>query len=73
MKAESVVLAAIGALLCLGLYASYEGVTALVTMFTYTEPSLMTRLAIVVAIPATYLLVFGRGIDLGTVPSDSQQ
>lgn len=67
MKAENVVLAAIGVLLSLGYYACYQAVTSFATMFMNDAPSTMTKLAFAVAIPATYLIVFGRGINLGTV------
>jgi predicted MFS family arabinose efflux permease len=72
MKAENVVLAAIGVLLAVGIYASYETIISAVTYFTYNTPSLTTQVGIAVAIPAVYLLVFGRGINLGTVTGDGR-
>ena len=67
MKAENFVLAAIAVVLALGYYAGFEAVMHVVKMFTYNTPSVILQVGIALAIPATYLVVFGIGIPLGTI------
>jgi predicted MFS family arabinose efflux permease len=67
MKAEHAVLAVIAVILAAGYYGLFAAITSIFTYFTYSAPSLTTQVGIALAIPAVYLLVFGRGINLGTV------
>ncbi len=67
MKAENAVLALIGVSLAAGFYGCFEAITSVIRFFTYNTPSIATQVGIAVAIPVVYLLVFGFGINLGTV------
>jgi hypothetical protein len=72
MNAENSVLALIAVVLAAVYYGCFEAITSAVTHFTDTPLSVATKLGIAIAIPALYLLVFGRGINLGTVTEVEQ-